>query len=116
MPQYLLNIIVGVAPPPEALEPVLRDLASLNEEMRSAGVRVFAAALPQPETTTVVGADGDTVRTTDGSTRRAGVHRRLRRDPGREPRRRARLGRKAGAHPRRATGGGPSGGRLVLIG
>ena len=68
MPQYLLNIIqpVGVVPPPEALEPVMRDLASLNEEMRSAGVWVFAAALSQPEATTVVRADGDTVLTTDG--------------------------------------------------
>jgi hypothetical protein len=68
MPQYLLNIIqpVGEVPPPEVLEPVMRDLASLNEEMRSAGVWVFAAALHQPETTTVVRADGDTVLTTDG--------------------------------------------------
>ena len=68
MPQYLLNIIqpVGEVPPPEVLEPVMRDLASLNEEMRSAGVWVFAAALHQPEATTVVRADGDTVLTTDG--------------------------------------------------
>ncbi len=68
MPQYLLNIIqpVGEVPPPEVLEPVMRDLASLNEEMRSAGVWVFAAALHQPEATTVIRADGDTVLTTDG--------------------------------------------------
>ncbi len=68
MPQYLLNIIqpVGEVPPPEVLEPVMRELASLNEEMRTAGVWVFAAALHQPETTTVVRADGDAVLTTDG--------------------------------------------------
>ena len=68
MPQYLLNLIqpVGEVPPPEVLEPVMRDLAALNEEMRAAGVWVFAAALHQPEATTVVRADGDTVLTTDG--------------------------------------------------
>ena len=68
MPQYLLNIIqpVGQVPPPEVLEPVMRDLATLNEEMRAAGAWVFAAALHQPEATTVVRADGDGVLTTDG--------------------------------------------------
>ena len=68
MPQYLLNIVqpVGEVPPPEVLEPVMRDLAALNEAMRAAGVWVFAAALHQPEATTVVRADGDTVLTTDG--------------------------------------------------
>jgi hypothetical protein len=68
MPQYLLNIIqpVGEVPPPEALEPVMRELAALNEEMRAAGAWVFAAALHQPETSTVVRADGDGLLTTDG--------------------------------------------------
>ena len=56
MPQYLLNIIhpVGEVPPPEDLEPAMRELASLNEEMRAAGAWVFAAALHQPEASTVV--------------------------------------------------------------
>ena len=68
MPQYLLNMIqpVGVIPPPEFLEPVMRDIAALNEEMRAAGVWVFGAALHQPEATTVVRAEGDGVLTTDG--------------------------------------------------
>ena len=68
MPQYLLNIIqpVGEVPPPEDLEPVMRELASLNGEMRAAGAWVFAAALHQPEASTVVRADGDGVLTTDG--------------------------------------------------
>ena len=68
MPQYLLNIIqpVGEVPPPEDLEPVMRELAALNEEMRTAGAWVFAAALHQPEATTVVRADGDGLLTTDG--------------------------------------------------
>ena len=68
MPQYMLTIIqpVGEVPPPEDLEPVMRELASLNEEMRAAGAWVFAAALHQPEASTVVRADGDGVLTTDG--------------------------------------------------
>jgi hypothetical protein len=68
MPQYLLTIIqpVGEVPPPEDLEPVMRELAALNEEMRTAGVWVFAAALHQPEASTVVRAEGDGVLTTDG--------------------------------------------------
>ena len=68
MPQYLLNLIqpVGEVPPPEDLEPVMRELAQLNEELRAAGAWVFAAALHQPETTTVVRADGDGVLVTDG--------------------------------------------------
>jgi hypothetical protein len=68
MPQYLLNIVqpVGEVPSPEDLEPVMRELAALNEEMRAAGVWVFAAALHQPESSTVVRADGDTLLTTDG--------------------------------------------------
>jgi hypothetical protein len=68
MPQYLLSIIqpVGEVPPPEDLEPVMRELAALNEEMRAAGAWVFAAALHQPEASTVVRADGDALLTTDG--------------------------------------------------
>ena len=68
MPQYLLNIIqpVGEVPSPEDLEPVMRELAALNEEMKAAGAWVFAAALHQPEATTVVRADGDGLLTTDG--------------------------------------------------
>ncbi len=68
MPQYVLNMVqpVGVTPPPEALEPVMRELAALNEEMKAAGAWVFAAALHQPESSTVVRADGDVLLGTDG--------------------------------------------------
>jgi hypothetical protein len=68
MPQYLLNIVqpVGEIPPPEVLEPVMRELAALNDEMRAAGAWVFAAALHQPETSTVVRADGTDLLVTDG--------------------------------------------------
>jgi hypothetical protein len=68
MPQYLLNIVqpVGEVPPPEVLEPVMRELAALNEEIKAAGAWVFAAALHQPEASTVVRADGNDVLVTDG--------------------------------------------------
>ena len=68
MPQYLLSMIqpVGEIPPPEFLEPVMRNLAALNEEMKAAGAWVFAAGLHQPEASTVVRADGDDVLVTDG--------------------------------------------------
>ena len=68
MPQYLLNIVqpVGEVPPPEVLDPVMRQLAALNDEMRAAGAWVFAAALHQPETSTVVRADGGDLLVTDG--------------------------------------------------
>ncbi len=68
MPQYVLNMIqpVGIVPPPEVLEPVMRELAALNEEMKSEGAWVFAAGLHQPEASTVVRADGDDVLVTDG--------------------------------------------------
>jgi hypothetical protein len=40
MPQYLLTIYQpdGDPPPPEVLEPVMRELDTLNREMRDAGV------------------------------------------------------------------------------
>jgi hypothetical protein len=68
MPQYMLTMVqpVGIVPPPEVLEPVMRELAALNDEMRAAGAWVFAAALHQPETSTVVRAHGDDVLVTDG--------------------------------------------------
>lgn len=68
MAQYLLSIVqpVGEVPPPEDLEPVMEQLAALNEEMQAAGAWVFAAALHQPEASTVVRADGKGVLVTDG--------------------------------------------------
>jgi hypothetical protein len=68
MPQYVLNIVqpVGEIPPPEFLDPIMRELGALTEEMKSAGAWVFAAALHQPESSTVVRADGDDLLVTDG--------------------------------------------------
>ncbi|MGY1886266.1 MULTISPECIES: YciI family protein [unclassified Blastococcus] len=68
MAQYLLSIIqpVGEVPPPEELAPVMEQLAALNAEMQAAGAWVFAAALHQPEASTVVRAEGADVLVTDG--------------------------------------------------
>ena len=61
MTQYLLSIYQpdGPAPEPEVLEPILRELDALNEEIRAAGAWVFAAGLQPPETATVLQAKGD---------------------------------------------------------
>ena len=56
MTQYLLSIYQPEGPPPspELLEPVMRALDALNEEMKAAGVWVFAGGLHPPSTATVV--------------------------------------------------------------
>src|ERR1043166_5382768 len=56
MTTYLLSLYQpdGPPPPPEVLDPIVRDLAALNDEMRAAGVWVFAAGLFPPSTATVV--------------------------------------------------------------
>lgn len=68
MKHYLLSIYQpdGVIPPPEVLEPAMRDLDALNKEMQDAGAWVFAAALFPPSSATVLHAQGETVVTTDG--------------------------------------------------
>jgi hypothetical protein len=67
MKQYLLSIYQPEGTPePAELEPVMRDLDALNQEMRAEGAWVFAGALHPPETATVLrAADGD-VLVTDG--------------------------------------------------
>lgn len=68
MKQYLLSIYQpdGPAPEPEVLEPILRKLDALNNEIRAAGAWVFAAGLQPPETATVLQAKGDDLLVTDG--------------------------------------------------
>ncbi|MBE1487610.1 YciI family protein [Plantactinospora soyae] len=68
MPQYLLSIYQpdGDPPPFEVLEPIMKNLAALNQEMKSAGAWVFAGGLHPPSTATVIRvSDGDTL-ITDG--------------------------------------------------
>ncbi|WP_427172380.1 YciI family protein [Arthrobacter sp. 92] len=68
MSQYLLSIYQpdGPAPAPEVLEPIMRDLDTLNKEMKTAGAWVFAAGLQPAGTATVLRAQGDEVLVTDG--------------------------------------------------
>ena len=56
MKQYLLSIYQpdGAAPPPEALEKVMRDMNALIREAKSAGVWVFNGGLHPASTATVV--------------------------------------------------------------
>ena len=76
MPQYLLNIIQPDGPPPEPeiLEPIMRDLAALNQEIKDAGAWVFTAGLhPASAATVVRHRDGETL-LTDGPFTEANEH------------------------------------------
>jgi hypothetical protein len=68
MQQYLLSVYQpdGDPPPPEVLDPIIRDLQTLNEEMKDAGVWVFSAGLHPPSTATVLRPRGGEVLMTDG--------------------------------------------------
>jgi len=68
MKQYLLSIYQpdGPPPPPEFLEPVMRNVEALQQEMTAAGVWVFGAGLHEPSTATVLQAKDDDVLMTDG--------------------------------------------------
>jgi hypothetical protein len=68
MKQYLLSVYQpeGEPPPPEVLDPIMRDLEVVNHELKAAGAWVFTAGLHPPSTATVVRLrDGD-VLMTDG--------------------------------------------------
>ena len=68
MKQYLLSVYQpdGDPPPPEVLEPIVRDIKAVEAELRNAGAWVFAGGLYPPDTATVLRArDGD-VLVTDG--------------------------------------------------
>ncbi|MFC0114107.1 YciI family protein [Kibdelosporangium aridum] len=68
MQQYMLTIYQpdGDPPPPEVLDPIMRELDALNQELRDAGAWVFAGGLHPPGTATVLHhKDGDTL-VTDG--------------------------------------------------
>ncbi len=56
MKHYLLNVIQpdGPAPGPEVLDPIMRDLAALREEMRAAGAWVFTAGLTDASSATTL--------------------------------------------------------------
>jgi hypothetical protein len=68
MTRYMLTIYQpdGDPPPPEVLEPIMRDVNAVTQEMMGAGVWVFHGGLHAAETATVVRAEGGGVVTTDG--------------------------------------------------
>ncbi|NGP04131.1 hypothetical protein G6038_01265 [Rhodococcus sp. 14C212] len=68
MTQYLLSIYQpdGDPPPPEFLDPIMRDVEAVDAEMRAAGAWVFAGGLHPPGTATVLRLEGDGILTTDG--------------------------------------------------
>ena len=68
MKQYLLSIYQpdGDPPPPEILDPIMRNVAALNDEMREAGVWVFNGPLHPASTATVLQAKSGDVLVTDG--------------------------------------------------
>jgi hypothetical protein len=65
---YLVSVYQPDGPPPAAefLEPIMRDLAALNQELVDAGAFVFTAGLCPPSTATVIRANGGEVLMTDG--------------------------------------------------
>ena len=68
MTHYLLTIYQpdGPPPPPDVMDPIMRDIDAVKQEMRDAGVWVFSGGLHPPSTATVVQRKGDELLTTDG--------------------------------------------------
>jgi hypothetical protein len=68
MKQYLLSLYQpeGDAPPPEVLEPIMRDVDALVGEIKAAGAWVFNGGLHPPSTATVLRLRDGEVLTTDG--------------------------------------------------
>ncbi len=70
MKQYMLSVYHPEsgpdAPAPDNLEEIMRDVSTLNDELRSEGAWVFAGGLHPSSSATVVRLEGDEVLTTDG--------------------------------------------------
>ena len=68
MKQYLLSVYQpeGDPPPPAVLEPIMRDVDALVQELKAAGAWVFNGALHPPSTATVVRLQGGELLMTDG--------------------------------------------------
>ncbi|MBS2028509.1 MAG: hypothetical protein JST54_11435 [Deltaproteobacteria bacterium] len=68
MKRYLLSIYQPDGPPPPSvdLEKIMREVGTVNAEMKKAGVWVFSDGLHQPETATVLRLKDGDVTMTDG--------------------------------------------------
>ena len=68
MPQYLLGVYqpAGEPPPPEVLEPIMKDVYAWSSELQAAGAWVFGAGLFPPSTATVLQPRDGEVVMTDG--------------------------------------------------
>ena len=68
MPQYLLSFIQpeGPIPPRDRLDTIMRELDTVNRELKAARSWVFAGGLHPPSTATVVRVNDDEVFMTDG--------------------------------------------------
>jgi hypothetical protein len=68
MTQYLLTVFepTGGVLEPEALAVIMKDVGAVDQEMRDAGVWVFAGGLHPPATATVLRPSDAEVLTTDG--------------------------------------------------
>src|SRR5690606_14199148 len=80
MSHYLLSIYqpygetMDQFPDAEFLEPIMREVDALKEDMRRQGVSVYEGGLHAPTTATVLRAHGDDVVTTDGPFAEAKEH------------------------------------------
>ena len=76
MKQYLLSIYQpdGPPPPPEILEPVMRDVTAVIEQAKQAGAWVFHAGLHPPSTATVLRLREGEMLMTDGPFAEAKEH------------------------------------------
>ena len=69
MNSYLLTVIQPsgqTQPPPQVLQGIMKDVYALREEMKAAGVWVFAGGLHEPSTATVLRPKNGELLTTDG--------------------------------------------------
>lgn len=68
MKQYLLSVYQpdGAPPSPEVLEPIMRDVHALHEQMKSAGALIFTGGLYPPGSATVLRPQGKEMLVTDG--------------------------------------------------
>jgi hypothetical protein len=69
VPQYLISMYQpdgDQVPPPEVLEPIMRKMAAIRDELQAAGAWVFAGGLHPVSTATVVRVKDGDVMTTDG--------------------------------------------------